>query len=272
MASPPFDINQALPGDSDIVSQHPTNARAFRDIVESWLLVNHDTNGDHFKISMPYSAVPATPPASKITLFASTTGRLKLVGSDGSVLYVGVPAGNIEFTASATTPLGWLDANGQLVSRSVYADLFAAIGTTFGAGDGSTTFAVPNISGRVIAGKESVASLLTTAGSGIDGGTLGAVGGTETHTLTTAQLASHAHANTVSETPHTHDVANSRQITAGNSGSPFVAIQLNNGYVAGQVPTTSASAGVSISNANAGGSAAHPNAQPTIILRAIIKI
>lgn len=52
MASPPFNINQALPGDSDIVSQHPTNARAFRDVVESWLLIDGNTSGTHDKVSI----------------------------------------------------------------------------------------------------------------------------------------------------------------------------------------------------------------------------
>lgn len=52
MASPPFNINQSLPGDSDIVSQHPGNARTFRDVVESWLLVDGNTSGTHDKVSI----------------------------------------------------------------------------------------------------------------------------------------------------------------------------------------------------------------------------
>lgn len=54
--------------------------------------------------------------------------------------------------AMSTPPTGWLKANGALVSRTTYADLFAAIGTTFGAGDGSTTFALPDLRGEFIRG------------------------------------------------------------------------------------------------------------------------
>jgi microcystin-dependent protein len=58
------------------------------------------------------------------------------------------PAGTIIMTARATAPAGFLKANGALVSRTVYVDLFAAIGTLYGAGDGVTTFAVPDLRGE----------------------------------------------------------------------------------------------------------------------------
>ena len=83
------------------------------------------------------------------------------------------------------------------VSRATYSDLFAAIGTTYGAGDGSTTFNLPDLRGRVAAGRDdmggSAANRITNGGSGIVGTTLGAAGGAETHTLTTAQIPSHSH-------------------------------------------------------------------------------
>ena len=70
---------------------------------------------------------------------------------------------------------------GQAISRTTYAALFSLFGTTYGSGDGSTTFNVPDLRGRVPAGKDdmggSAASRLTTAGGGVDGSTLGAVGG-----------------------------------------------------------------------------------------------
>lgn len=60
------------------------------------------------------------------------------------------PAGCVQFFATVTAPTGWLKADGALVSRTTYADLFAAIGTTFGAGDGSTTFGLPDLRGEFI--------------------------------------------------------------------------------------------------------------------------
>ena len=63
-----------------------------------------------------------------------------------------VPPGAIMAFARSTPPEGWLECNGQAVSRTTYAALFAAIGTTFGAGDGSTTFNVPDLRGEFIRG------------------------------------------------------------------------------------------------------------------------
>jgi microcystin-dependent protein len=100
---------------------------------------------------------------------------------------------------------------GQAVSRSDYASLFTAIGTTYGSGDGSTTFTLPDMRGRVAAGKDdmggSTAGRITSGNSGITGTTLSAAGGDErlhqhTHTFTGSAVTSgagsaHAHANTL---------------------------------------------------------------------------
>ena len=70
----------------------------------------------------------------------------------------GVPAGTVIWTARNTAPTGYLRCDGSLVSRSTYATLFAAIGTTFDAGDGSTTFGVPDLRGEFIRGWNSGAN------------------------------------------------------------------------------------------------------------------
>ena len=64
----------------------------------------------------------------------------------------GVPVGSIFWLAAQTAPEGYLICDGSAVSRTEYADLFAAIGTTFGAGDGTTTFALPNLQAAFIRG------------------------------------------------------------------------------------------------------------------------
>lgn len=89
----------------------------------------------------------------------------------------GLPAGSIIQWGGATAPSNWLLCDGSNVSRSTYASLFAAIGTSFGVGDGTTTFTLPDLRGRVPVGK-----------NGGTFGTLGTTGGAETHTLTKAQL------------------------------------------------------------------------------------
>ena len=64
----------------------------------------------------------------------------------------GVPTGNIGWFAGATPPDGWMVCNGAAVSRSAYAALFAVLGTTFGEGDGETTFALPDLHAKIIEG------------------------------------------------------------------------------------------------------------------------
>ena len=69
-----------------------------------------------------------------------------------ALLVTAVPAGTVIHVAMNTAPAGYLKANGALVSRTTFATLFAAIGTTFGAGDGSTTFALPDLRGEFLRG------------------------------------------------------------------------------------------------------------------------
>ena len=88
--------------------------------------------------------------------------------------------GVIQMYAGSSAPSGWLICNGQAISRITYAALYAVIGTTYGTGDGSTTFNVPNLQGRVPIGVSNTH-------------TLGSTGGEETHTLTIAEMPSHNH-------------------------------------------------------------------------------
>src|SRR5689334_21938639 len=67
-----------------------------------------------------------------------------------------MPVGGVAPYAGSTAPTGWLFCFGQNVSRTTYASLFAAIGTTFGAGDGSTTFSLPDLRGRTPFGKDNM--------------------------------------------------------------------------------------------------------------------
>ncbi|PIT15957.1 hypothetical protein BGI33_05440 [Snodgrassella alvi] len=69
---------------------------------------------------------------------------------DGTVDINVTPAGAIQFFAQNTEPTGWLKANGAAISRKTYANLFAAIGTIYGAGDGKTTFNLPDLRGEFI--------------------------------------------------------------------------------------------------------------------------
>jgi microcystin-dependent protein len=118
-------------------------------------------------------------------------------------------------TARAGTILGY----GQAISRTDYAGLFAAYSTTYGTGDGSTTFNLPDLRGRVVAGKDdmggSAASRITNAGSSIVGTTLGAAGGLERQSTmdapsTTQLVEGAAVTNPVSVAGQSHAHANFR--------------------------------------------------------------
>ena len=109
-----------------------------------------------------------------------------------------MPTGSVVSFAGSSAPVSWLLCSGQTVSRTVYSNLFAIIGTTYGSGDGSTTFNVPDMRGRVPAGLDNMggssANRITSGNSGITGTTLGAFGGDERTQSHTHTQASHSHA------------------------------------------------------------------------------
>ena len=118
------------------------------------------------------------------------------------------PPGVMMPYAGSSAPSGWLMAAGQAISRTTYAALFAAIGTVYGAGDGSTTFNVPDLRGRSIFGRDdmggSAANRITNAVSGINGTTLGAAGGDQNLAAHTHTVTDPGHTHTVSDPGHTH--------------------------------------------------------------------
>ena len=109
----------------------------------------------------------------------------------------GIPTATIVPWSSASVPTGFLECNGANVSRSTYSALFAIIGTTYGAGDGSSTFTLPDLQDNVAVGKSSGKALASTGGANTVTSTGNVAGSTANATLTTAQLASHSHPNNV---------------------------------------------------------------------------
>lgn len=180
-----------------------------------------------------------------------------------------VPLGScIDYFGASAPNSAFALAYGQSISRSAYSALFSLYGTTYGAGDGSTTFNIPDLRGRVVAGKDdmggSAASRLTSSFFGGAATNLGATGGSESHALTTAQLASHTHLNTLTDPGHVH------------GGIPLIA-GVSSGTAtqnaaSGGTTTASATTGISINNASAGGGNAHNNVQPTIIANKLLRI
>lgn len=157
--------------------------------------------------------------------------------------------GDVKFGAYSATPPGWLPCDGTAVSRTTYARLFTAISTQFGVGDGSTTFNVPDVRGRTPIMVDGAANRITSASTnGVNADTLGGVGGAETHTLVTAELAAHEHQQ---QAVFLGGGVNNSLNTAVTTN----ALTFNNGGL----------------TASTGGGGAHSNTQPWIALNAYIK-
>jgi microcystin-dependent protein len=121
-------------------------------------------------------------------------GNLKVTGSvEVGASGFNVSTGFILAFGVAAPPSGWLACNGSAVSRTTYSALYALIGTTYGAGNGSSTFNVPDLRGRTLIGTDGLAAGSFTANLGSLDNT-GGVGGAQNHTLTTAEMPAHTHA------------------------------------------------------------------------------
>jgi microcystin-dependent protein len=169
----------------------------------------------------------------------------------------------------STAPDGWLLCYGQAVSRTTYADLFTAISTTFGVGENSTTFNLPDCRGRVAAGKDDMggvsADRITDAVSGIDGDVLGDAGGAQSHTLLLAESPAHDHGGTIYNDSHTHPYTRYDSLGTVQSGAnvPNVWLSTSTQETDGET--------IQVTVPSAGGGGAHTSMQPTIILNKIIK-
>jgi microcystin-dependent protein len=195
--------------------------------------------------------------ATASTAAAGNDSRLsdQRVPTDGSVTLAKLaaevadrllPAGTIAATARSTASTGWLLCEGQAVSRTgATAALFAAIGTTYGAGDGSTTFNLPDLRGRVPVGVDGAAGRLSASDA------LGQSAGAETHTLTIAEMPAHDHPN------------------VGGGAGPYIR---NTTTTQGTTGTSPATFAASVSTVEVqGGGAAHNNLQPYQVVNWMIK-
>lgn len=185
-----------------------------------------------------------------------------------------LPTGAMIDYAGNSEPDGWVFCNGQALNRTTYAALFAAIGTTFGVGDGSTTFNVPDLSGRVSVGYN---------GSDSDFSAVGNNGGEKNHTLTTSEMPVHAHG--ITQSPHSHGVSDpghGHTLNGHNSGSlgeDGAGVEWSSTFDhnrGGGINGSGTGIGIQGANANiscnnAGSGAAHNNMQPYLVARKIIK-
>jgi len=199
------------------------------------------------------------------TLPNGISGQSLLSNGDGTFSWANaIPPGVMMPFAGSSPPTGYLLCNGAAVSRTTYGDLFSVIGTTYGVGDGSTTFNVPNTKGKVLVGYNSSESEFNS---------LGETGGEKTHTLSTSEMPSHYHNislttstngahthsykkgdpsdNSISDTSGSHDEYDDLSATTGSAGNHNHTVNGNSGAT--------------------GSGSAHNNLQPYITLNHIIK-
>lgn len=148
--------------------------------------------------------------------------------------------GLVNAFAGTTAPGGWLLCDGAEVSRTTYSALFTVIGTAYGAGNGTSTFNLPNLKGRVPVGRDAAQTEFDV---------LGETGGAKAHTLTVAEIPSHVH---------------DQYVTAATGGGTGI----RKDYVG---DGTSQAYPQGITTGGTGGGGAHNNLQPYVVTNYIIK-
>lgn len=163
------------------------------------------------------------------------------------------PVGVVLPYVGASAPTGWALCDGQAVSRTTYAALFAVIGTAFGAGDGSTTFNLPDLRSRFIAGKgvATWSDALAESGGSAD-----------------AVVVSHTHTGSTGSDSHNHPYFNyGSNVTVGQSGS---GVTIRNG--GGVADTSSDTHSHSLSISSEGVSGTNANLPPYLTMNHIIRL
>jgi len=190
--------------------------------------------GNHnlFSISHPDVNPSDTPADSEVLTYDAAASQWKSAPA--------FPTGLVLPFAPSVTPTGWLLCDGSAVSRTAYTDLFSAIGTTYGTGNGTTTFNLPDLRGRAPIGAGTGDAPSATAHP------LGQKMGEEAHTLTVAEMPAHTHSISAGKYGAQNNISGGGSIAAG---------------LGTQDPVASST----------GGGGAHNNVQPSLAINFIIK-
>lgn len=231
---------------------------------------------------------PGSPSGSAVVACSDGVSTFKATVSQVVALASGVPAGTILDFAGSSAPAGYLLCDGSAVSRSTYSDLFAVINTIWGAGNGSTTFNVPDLRRRATVGSGGT-------GSAALANTVGSVGGAEAVVLTGQQSGVPEHGHRMNARTH-----GQTGVTAGTNGyahsggiGQYINLRLtsgqNNGFASGGVTNyewntgsvitgwtgaagTNPTAITGFTTGSLNASESHNNLQPSAIVNKIIKI
>ena len=202
------------------------------------------TGTSTFTGSAAFSGVPTAPTAASGT----NTTQIATTAFVSSAAGAAVPTGTLSMWPTATAPSGYLLCNGAAVSRTTYAGLFAVVGITFGAGDTTTTFNLPDYRDRMPIGAGTTYVAASTGGSA------------------NAIVVSHTHAATVTDPGHFHTMGG---VNGNFSSGPLAAMNSSPGDTRNS--TSTITTGISVSNSTAGSSGTNANLPPYLGIYFIIK-
>jgi microcystin-dependent protein len=213
---------------------------------------------------------PGSAVSGNLASFNGTSGTV--VQDSGAAANALIPTGTILAFGGSSAPSGFVLATGQAISRTTFANLFAVFGTTYGSGDGSTTFNVPDLRGRFIAGFDSANSsgrLTKSTTQGVSASTLGNTGGEQAHTMASGELVAHSHPVTITDPGHGH-TTNTAASSNAIGGTTIFSTSTSPTSSQNNVPANTT--GISATTSNTGGGSAFNVVAPSIVLNFIIKI
>jgi microcystin-dependent protein len=201
-----------------------------------------------------------------VAIYNNSDAVFYLQGFFGNPYNIPLGAG-LDFWGSTTPNSSFAFPTGQAISRSAYSAMFALVGTTYGPGDGSTTFNLPDKTGRASVMKETIATRLTSTYFGGDSTAMGATGGGEFKTLLTTNLPAYTPSGTITDGPITISGG-----TIGGTGfSPQSGSATN--VVSGPAAIVATQSGSLFTGIAQGGtSTPFRTVQPTIVCNYIIRI
>lgn len=265
-----FTITSAEQGTTFLVSTASASLVATLPVLSSgdagwechFLKINGGTN--------PFWVQPGSGSINSGEMAGLTRARRSIPGHRTTAMWTGsswwmtrvpnVPVGSIITIAGLSLPIGYEWPNGQTLSSAStnYNEYFNIMGSGF----------THNLLGRVVAMKEVTETLITTAVSGFSGATHGGSGGSQSHTLTSAEMPSHTHTINIADSGHSHTV-NSDVLNTGSAGS-FDPVAGN--LTVATATTSTNTSGITATAVATGGGGAHRNVQPTIMLQKILVV